>query len=202
MHLVSKKKGTVTKINHEDEINAMCSVRLLEIEPKVGGEVVETVNIRTDSGYVLLENVSSEALQRDYNRILELQETMFEVEGEEIAAEAVIAEGQEIEQVAVSKSRRRRRTHALEPEPLLPPQAQEQVEVGLHHNEQEMRQSQGPRRGIEEKGLSVSNLASHPQVSLLAKKASRVAIRTVALLAAYCIVAYSAALALPVVYRP
>jgi hypothetical protein len=206
MHLVSKKKGTVTKINHEDEINAMGSVRLLEIEPKVGGEVVETVNIRTDSGYVLLENVSSEALQGDYNRILELQDTMFEVEGDGIATEAeadatvVIAEEQETEQVAVSKSRRRRRTHALEPEPLLP--SQEQVEVGLQYNEQEMRQSQGPRRGLEEKGSSVSNIASHPQVGQLAKKASRIAIRTVAMLAAYCIVAYSAALALPVVYRP
>ena len=229
MHLVSKKKGIVTKINHEEEINAMDSVQLLEIEPKVGGEVVETVNIRTDSGYVLLENVDSEALQRDYDKILELQETMFEVEGDgtmaqaegqaegqvegqaEVEAEILVTGEQEIEQVAVSKSRRRRRALSLEPEPFLPPQqmqmqeqgqGQGQVEVGLHHNEPEMRQIQVPRKGLEEKGLSVSNLASHPQLSVLAKKASRVAIRTFALLAAYCVVAYTAALALPVVYRP
>ena len=225
MHLVSKKKGIVTKINHEEEINAMDSVQLLEIEPKVGGEVVETVNIRTDSGYVLLENVDSEALQRDYDKILELQETMFEVEGDgtvaqaegqaegqvegqaEVEAEVLVTGEQEIEQVAVSKSRRRRRALSLEPELFLPPQqmqeqGQGQVEVGLHHNEPEMRQIQVPRKGLEEKGLSVSNLASHPRVGVLAKKASRVAIRTLALLAAYCVVAYTAALALPVVYRP
>lgn len=223
MHLVSKKKGIVTKINHEEEINAMDSVQLLEIEPKVGGEVVETVNIRTDSGYVLLENVDSEALQRDYDKILELQETMFEVEGDgtmaqaegqaegqvegqaEEEAEVLVTGEQEIEQVAVSKSRRRRRALSLEPEPFLPPQQmqeQGQGQVGLHHNEPEMRQIQVPRKGLEEKGLSVSNLASHPQLSVLAKKASRVAIRTFALLAAYCVVAYTAALALPVVYRP
>ena len=223
MHLVSKKKGIVTKINHEEEINAMDSVQLLEIEPKVGGEVVETVNIRTDSGYVLLENVDSEALQRDYDKILELQETMFEVEGDgtvaqaegqaegqvegqaEVEAEVLVTGEQEIEQVAVSKSRRRRRALSLEPEPFLPPQQmqeQGQGQVGLHHNEPEMRQIQVPRKGLEEKGLSVSNLASHPQLSVLAKKASRVAIRTFALLAAYCVVAYTAALALPVVYRP
>lgn len=223
MHLVSKKKGIVTKINHEEEINAMDSVQLLEIEPKVGGEVVETVNIRTDSGYVLLENVDSEALQRDYDKILELQETMFEIEGDgtvaqaegqaegqvegqaEVEAEVLVTGEQEIEQVAVSKSRRRRRALSLEPEPFLPPQqmqGQGQVEVELHHNKPEMRQIQVPRKGLEEKGLSVSNLASHPQLSVLAKKASRVAIRTFALLAAYCVVAYTAALALPVVYRP
>ena len=174
---------------------------------------------------MLLENVDSEALQRDYDKILELQETMFEVEGDgtvaqaegqaegqvegqaEVEAEVLVTGEQEIEQVAVSKSRRRRRALSLEPELFLPPQqmqeqGQGQVEVGLHHNEPEMRQIQVPRKGLEEKGLSVSNLASHPRVGVLAKKASRVAIRTLALLAAYCVVAYTAALALPVVYRP
>ena len=82
MHLISKVKGKVTQINHQDEMNEMESVKLIEIEPKVGDMVVETVNIRTDSGYVLLENIDPAVVQRDYNRILELQENLFEVEVE------------------------------------------------------------------------------------------------------------------------
>ena len=82
MHLISKVKGKVTHINHQDEMNEMESVKLIEIEPKVGDMLVETVNIRTDSGYVLLENIDPAVVQRDYNRILELQENLFEVEVE------------------------------------------------------------------------------------------------------------------------
>lgn len=195
----------MTKINHEDEINAMSSVRLLEIEPKVGEEVVETVNIRTDSGYVLLENVDSEALQQDYNRILELQETMFEVDEDSMVAgvaDALVEGEQQVEQVAATKSRRRRRAQTADPEslPSLQP-PHEQLGGELHNRDLEIREAQGLRKGLEEKALSVSKLASHPRMNLLAKKATRVAINTSILLAVYCIVAYSAALALPVVYR-
>ena len=90
MHLVSNKKGTVSKVHHEDEIKGMDSVRLLSVESKVGEPIVETVNIRTDSGYVLLENVDPEVLQRDYERIIELQETMFEVEEDVMPVEGKV----------------------------------------------------------------------------------------------------------------
>ena len=89
MHLISKKEGTVLKINHEEELNEMDSVKYVAIEPKVGSALVKTVNIRTDSGYVLLENTDPIAIERDYNRILLLQETLFEVEENEVEEEAV-----------------------------------------------------------------------------------------------------------------
>jgi len=63
--------------------------------------LVKTVDIRTDSGYVLLVHEDPEVLERDYRRILELQRTMFDVEGEEAEEEAqeegTEAEGTEIE---------------------------------------------------------------------------------------------------------
>ena len=93
MHLISKKKGKVLKINHVEELNEMESVRYIEIEPKIGSIVLKTVNIRTDSGYILLENSDPKGIQRDYNRILELQETLFDVEKEVEVEVAEAVEG-------------------------------------------------------------------------------------------------------------
>ena len=102
MHLISKKEGTVLKINHEEELNDMESVKYVAIEPKVGSAVVKTVNIRTDSGYVLLENTDPIAIERDYNRILTLQETLFEVEendAEEKAVQKIVEEVKRVKEM-------------------------------------------------------------------------------------------------------
>ena len=102
MHLISKKEGTVLKINHEEELNDMESVKYVAIEPKVGSAVVKTVNIRTDSGYVLLENTDPIAIERDYNRILMLQETLFEVEendAEEKAVQKIVEEVKRVKEM-------------------------------------------------------------------------------------------------------
>jgi len=73
----------------------------LEMKLEEGEVLVKTVDIRTDSGYVLLVHEDPEVLERDYRRILELQRTMFDVEGEEAEEEAqeegTEAEGTEIE---------------------------------------------------------------------------------------------------------
>ena len=102
MHLISKREGTVLKINHEEELNDMESVKYIAIEPKVGSPVVKTVNIRTDSGYILLENTDPIAIERDYNRILTLQETLFEVEendAEEKAVQKIVEEVKRVKEM-------------------------------------------------------------------------------------------------------
>ena len=102
MHLISKREGTVLKINHEKELNDMESVKYIAIEPKVGSPVVKTVNIRTDSGYILLENTDPIAIERDYNRILTLQETLFEVEendAEEKAVQKIVEEVKRVKEM-------------------------------------------------------------------------------------------------------
>ena len=209
MHLVSKKKGRVTKINHVQEIEEMNSVRLLEVEAKVGDQVVETVNIRTDSGYVLLENVDSEALQEDYNRILVLQETMFEVEiegegegeGEERGDRGITSEVQQeaAPAVPVSKSRRRRRAHV----------ARQDIAPGGLPEQRESFGEQSDQQGNAVQSFEVESLQQQQQqfkvtnslgTSLLAQlkqKLFKIAIRASAILAGYCIAFYTAALVLP-----
>mmetsp|Transcript_3744 Transcript_3744/g.5113 ORF Transcript_3744/g.5113 Transcript_3744/m.5113 type:complete len:186 (+) Transcript_3744:143-700(+) len=49
----------------------------------VGDRVSKTVDIRTDSGYVLLCNDNNAQLQSDFEYIIQLQKTMFDVEDEE-----------------------------------------------------------------------------------------------------------------------
>lgn len=45
-----------------------------------GDEVVKTVDIRTDCGYVLLQHDDEDVVRADYNRIITLQKTMLEIE--------------------------------------------------------------------------------------------------------------------------
>ena len=201
MHLVSNKKGTVSKVSHEDEINSMESVRLLAIEPKVGEPIVETVNIRTDSGYVLLENIDPEVLQRDYERIIELQETMFEVEEDAVAVEAI--ESTE-ESVVATKSRRRRRIQATEEEINSNPASEQPLDQEQLQSEEQRQQShfgQEQVRGQDESvGRAMDNSFESPQVKELIKKMSRVGLRVSAILTGYCAIIYTAALLIPLIY--
>ena len=56
---------------------------LLDMALDVGDRVCKTVNIRTDSGYVLLCHDNDAQLQSDFEYIIKLQPTMFDVEPEE-----------------------------------------------------------------------------------------------------------------------
>ncbi len=80
LHLISHKEGLVTAINHLDEINELASVILVDLDIEIGQNIVKTVDIRTDFGYVLLCHESEEQVANDFNRIVQLQQTMIEVE--------------------------------------------------------------------------------------------------------------------------
>lgn len=199
MHLVSNKKGTVTKINHVQEIKGMESVKLLEIEAKIGDQVVETINIRTDSGYVLLENVDSEALQRDYNRILDLQETMFEVEDDGEKSSEVQQE--EATAPPVSKSRRRRRAHITDQDTVAREIPEKQLFEELPRQQEGLMQSFGSGSGsVQQRGqLQGSDSPVTALLARLKQKLSKIAVRASAILAGYCVALYAAAIVLPLI---
>lgn len=221
---MSNKKGKVSKINHIQEINEMKSVRFLEVEAKVGDQVVETVNIRTDSGYVLLENIDSDALVVDYNRILVLQETMFEVEVKvEVEVEVVDdkdessgVQGVEAPAAPVSKSRRRRRAHAADLNSVrrdLPEQRERERERDALGEEEESSQQDNSIQSFEaqplhqhqhyqqqQQQIQATNSHFATLLAQLKQKLSKVAIRASAILAGYCIAFYAAAIVLPYIF--
>jgi hypothetical protein len=80
VHLISSVEGTVSRINHEEEIRSLPSFVHMHLEPGIGDAIVKTVNIRTDSGYVLLQHHDPEVVEADFRRVVELQSTIFEVE--------------------------------------------------------------------------------------------------------------------------
>ena len=85
VHLVNDKRGTLKSLNESAlyEIQAMQSVLDLEIFPEFaqpGVSVLEpTVDIKTDAGWIQMIHPSDEIFQRDYDRIMELMPTLFEV---------------------------------------------------------------------------------------------------------------------------
>jgi predicted ATP-grasp superfamily ATP-dependent carboligase len=82
LHLISYFEGTVRKINHVDHIEGLPSTILVDIESEVGAKLQKTTDIRTDCGYVLLCHDKEEVVAKDYDTIVKLQETLFEVGGE------------------------------------------------------------------------------------------------------------------------
>lgn len=82
VHLVSYVEGIVREVRHLDIINSLPSFLLLDMPLDLGDRVCKTVDIRTDSGYVLLCNENDSQLQSDFQYIVQLQESMFEVEDE------------------------------------------------------------------------------------------------------------------------
>lgn len=85
VHLVNNKKGILKRLNEKAlyEIQAMDSVWDLEVYPgflKEGVSYIEpTVDIKSDAGWIQLLHPSKEIFERDYERIIELMPSLFEV---------------------------------------------------------------------------------------------------------------------------
>lgn len=62
-----------------DEIRSMKSFHYLHFPYDEGDEIDITKDIRTDLGYVLLIHSDKTELDKDYDRIVSLQQTMIEV---------------------------------------------------------------------------------------------------------------------------
>jgi hypothetical protein len=77
LHLISYVDGKVKAINHVDEIQALESAILVNVEPEVGDEVRKTVDIRTDCGYVLLYHDDPKKVLEDYDAIVKYQSDLF-----------------------------------------------------------------------------------------------------------------------------
>lgn len=84
IHLVNTQEGTLVRVNEAAlyEIQAMESVWDLEVyrhflEPEQ--EISKTVDIKTDAGWVQLLHPDKEMFRRDYQRIIEIMPTLFEV---------------------------------------------------------------------------------------------------------------------------
>jgi hypothetical protein len=83
--LVNSKKGILSHVNEAAlyEIQGMDSVFDLEVysqflEP--GREIVPTVDIKTDAGWVQLLHPNKDIFERDYHRIIEeLMPVLFDV---------------------------------------------------------------------------------------------------------------------------
>jgi len=78
-------EGTISCINYNvlDEVNSLPSVMDMHVYPQileVGNEIRKTVDIRRDTGWAHLMNDGKDEFQRDYERLVELMENMFEVE--------------------------------------------------------------------------------------------------------------------------
>jgi len=85
VHLVNDKKGVLKRLNEDAlyEIQSMRSVMDLEVysnflEPGIA--VLEpTVDIKSDAGWIQMLHPDPEVFQEDYDRIMELMPTLFEV---------------------------------------------------------------------------------------------------------------------------
>jgi hypothetical protein len=85
IHLVNTQSGTLAQINEPAlyEIQGMGSVWDLEVYRhflEAGEEIRPTVDIKTDAGWVQLLHPDKETFEQDYQRIVELMPTLFEVE--------------------------------------------------------------------------------------------------------------------------
>jgi hypothetical protein len=85
VHLVNDKHGVLKSINEDAlyEIQSMESVHDLEVYHhflNVGEPIEPTVDIKTDAGWVQLIHPDRDIFEKDYQRIVELMPTLFEVE--------------------------------------------------------------------------------------------------------------------------
>ena len=84
VHLVNYANGSLIGVNETSliEIQNMDSVIDLEVYGpflELGNEILPTKDIRSDAGWVQMLNPVQEAFQRDYERIVELMPTLFQV---------------------------------------------------------------------------------------------------------------------------
>ena len=85
VHLVNDKKGLLKRLNENAlyEIQSMDSVLDLEVYPdflEPGISIIEpTVDIKSDAGWIQMLHPDPEIFERDYQRIMELMPTLFEI---------------------------------------------------------------------------------------------------------------------------
>jgi len=87
IHLVNSKNGTLRRVNNDAlyEIEAMASVGNMEVYHKfleVGTQIHPTIDIKTDAGWIQIMNPDAEIFDADFQRIIELMPTLFEIEEE------------------------------------------------------------------------------------------------------------------------
>lgn len=85
IHFVSHVSGKISRINCDilQQMEDLPSVMDFHVYPQfmeVGHVIEKTIDIRSDSGWAHLMNDDEEEFQRDYDRLIELQKEMFEVE--------------------------------------------------------------------------------------------------------------------------
>jgi hypothetical protein len=82
VHLSAGKEGTLRRINHLEKIRKMESVVKVEVYEDVedGKGITKTVDIRSEKGWIHMMHDDEELVEREYKVILELMETVFEVE--------------------------------------------------------------------------------------------------------------------------
>lgn len=85
VHLVSFKRGIIKSIHHIEEIQSLPSALKISMTYSEGDQLLQTVDIRTDAGYVLLANNDPDVLKADYRQVVQWQRTMFEVVGDDDA---------------------------------------------------------------------------------------------------------------------
>ena len=83
---MSHVEGSITRIRFDilEEISDLPSVMNVHIYPQfmeVGNLIQKTMDIRTDTGWAHLLNNDEEEFRRDYARLIELMEYMFETSG-------------------------------------------------------------------------------------------------------------------------
>lgn len=77
LHLISFFEGKIASVNHVDRIKSLPSTALLNLELESGDDLVKTVDIRTDCGYVLQYHEDPAVVERDFDEIVRLQSTLF-----------------------------------------------------------------------------------------------------------------------------
>lgn len=81
LHLVSFKEGRVVEVRHADTLKDLRSSLHVSLDVAPGAEVVKTVDIRTDCGYVLLAHKDANVVSSDYDYIVNtLQPDLFVIE--------------------------------------------------------------------------------------------------------------------------
>jgi len=82
VHLVNYQSGTLVQTHHIDTLSELPSVLNLEVyeDFSTPGSVIEpTRDIRTDAGWVQLVNEDRAELEKDYETIIQLMPSMFQV---------------------------------------------------------------------------------------------------------------------------
>ena len=84
VHLVCSVEGKISSVNEKvlEEMHTLPSVRAMEIYEQFskGKQVKKTVDIRSDCGWVHILHDDEWQMKEDYDKIVELQKNMFEVE--------------------------------------------------------------------------------------------------------------------------